>query len=311
MMATARRGFTQGLTFGWVRQHRPARCVSTMARKAQALIQMTPATGARQYSWGELQGARNVAYGQRSANFNTKTPASKLDGEYHDLRSKDTFERKEWVGQSEELDNDRLDIDGHPVMQRWETPYMGELAKVATSNGGRVLEVGFGMAISATAVQSHKPKEHIIMEANGDVFKRLQQFQKENPSVTPMGPALWQDSIAKVEDNSLDGVLYDTYPLNKEEQHIHQFEFLGQVRNKLRPGGILTYCNLTSLGVLKNQYKTWEELFEKTQLPHLLEAGFKRDEIKKAYAYPVTPTSDCEYYSHDTAMVPVIIKGDN
>lgn len=72
-----------------------------------------------------------------------------------------------------------------------------------------------------------------------------------------MGPALWQDSIAKIPSNSIDGILYDTYPLNKEEQHIHQFEFLAEARRILKPGGILTYCNLTSIGVLKNQYEDW------------------------------------------------------
>ena len=33
---------------------------------------------------------------------------------------------------------------------------------------------------------------------------------------------LWQDALAKVASDSVDGILYDTYPLNKEEQHVHQ-----------------------------------------------------------------------------------------
>ena len=87
-----------------------------------------------------------------------------------------------------------------------------------------------------------------------------------------MGPALWQDSVSKIEDNSIDGILYDTYPLNKEEQHIHQFEFIKEAYRMLKPGGILTYCNLTSLGVLKSQYEKWEglcALFLFTELPSI------------------------------------------
>lgn len=237
--------------------------------------------------------------------------STQKEGGYHDLKSEADFDKRDWTGIGEELDSERLDIDGHPVMQAWESPYMGELARIATRKGGRVLEVGFGMAISATAIQQYDHTEHIIMEANGDVFKRLEAFKGTYPKVTPMGPALWQDSVNKMEDGSLDGILYDTYPLNAEEQHTHQFDFLKQARRLLKPGGILTYCNLTSLGVLKNEFESWEELFEKTQLPLLLEAGYTLDEIKDIEIFPVTPTADCEYYQHTTAMAPVIIRGSD
>ncbi|CAE7039824.1 GATM [Symbiodinium sp. CCMP2592] len=220
-------------------------------------------------------------------------------------------ERGRWVAEKEQLTEERLDIEGHPVMQRWETPYMGKLAEVATRNGGRVVEVGFGMAISAKAVQSYPIEEHIILEANRDVFKRLEDFAKGATSkVTPMGPELWQTSIKRIPDNSVDGILYDTYPLNKEEQHTHQFDFLREARRILKPGGIMTYCNLTSLGVLRHEYASWDELFEATQKPHLLAAGYHADELL-VEAFPVEPPKDCEYYSHDTAMVPIIRKRGN
>lgn len=233
---------------------------------------------------------------------------------YHALNSEEKVARQEWVDTPADYDGaiigegDRLDIDGHPVMQRWETPYMGDLAKIATMDGGRVLEVGFGMGISATAVQQYPVDEHIIIEANAGVFDRLQGFAERAPNlVTPLGPGLWQDMLAKVDTESVDGILYDTYPLNAEEQHTHQFDFIKQAYRVLKPGGILTYCNLTSLGVLRSEYGTWEELFEKTQLPHLLECGFDAADITFEVA-PAAPTADCEYYSQDTALVPIVRK---
>lgn len=217
------------------------------------------------------------------------------------------------MSEREELSDERLDIEGHPVVQRWETPYMAKLASVATRSmppsGARFVEVGFGMGISAHAIQAIPIREHVILEANEDVYKRLQAFALAATTiVTPLGPALWQDSLPGIADESVDGILYDSYPLNKEEQHTHQFPFLREARRILKPGGFITYCNLTSTGVLKHDYKSWKELFEETQKPRILAAGYTEDEIRAVESFPINPPGSCEYYSHQTAMVPVIQK---
>ncbi|KAF4671285.1 hypothetical protein FOZ61_003218 [Perkinsus olseni] len=220
----------------------------------------------------------------------------------------ETSDAQQWGDIHEDFNGERLDIDGHPVMQKWEAPYMHALAELATSKGGRVLELGFGLGLSASAVQKHDIDEHIIIEANKDVFKRLQAFASRAPhKVTPMlGFAC--DVVATLPDNSIDGILYDTYPHDKDEQHTHQFKFIKEAYRVLKPGGILTYCNLTSIGVLKGEYDTWQELWEKTQLPHVRSCGFDDAGIKPFRIFPVTPAQDCEYYEHNEALIPVLYK---
>lgn len=89
-------------------------------------------------------------------------------------------------------------------------------------------------------------------------------------------------------------------------------------------GGRLTYCNLTSLGVLKSNpdynksgltaHENWSRLMQDTQIPHLLEAGWHRDEITwEVYKLPEQTIIDrdqvgCEYYSHNDCLIPYLNK---
>lgn len=199
----------------------------------------------------------------------------------------------DWQDAPAHFQQGTLEICGHPVMQEWERPYMAELAAVATRNGGRILEIGFGMAISAHYIQHYAIDEHVIIEANKDVFHKLQAFQQEAPQkVTPIF-GLWQDVIASLESHSFDGILFDPYPLSEAESKNYTHPFFPHAFRLLKPKGLLTY------------YSDEVDSFSPEHKDKLIQAGFR--EIDSTIC-PVNPPPDCLYWTYPSFLVPIIRK---
>jgi guanidinoacetate N-methyltransferase len=199
--------------------------------------------------------------------------------------------RERWREEKAIYKDGKLQIAGHPVMEDWEDNYMRALADVAASRGGRVLELGFGMAISASYVQRHSVTEHVIVEANGEVYQRLVAFAAAHPSVTPRF-GFWQDVVATLEPGSFDGILFDTYPTQEEEVATHWF-FFAEAHRLLKPGGVFTYFS--------DEVRDFSPRHRKA----LEDAGFR--DISAEVCEVDTP-ADCLYWKDPTIVVPIVIK---
>ncbi len=94
------------------------------------------------------------------------------------------------------------------VMMIWETDLMKQHALRVTQIYGHVLEIGFGMGISAQFIQDFGCKSHTIVESHPQILEKLYEWAKDKSNVTVI-PGDWfklQDIICK---NHYDGIFYD------------------------------------------------------------------------------------------------------
>ena len=62
------------------------------------------------------------------------------------------------------------DEQGQAVMMDWEAPIMKLAAQTICQNGGRVLNVGFGMGLIDGYIEEENIDEHWIIEMHPDVL---------------------------------------------------------------------------------------------------------------------------------------------
>ena len=100
--------------------------------------------------------------------------------------------------------------EGEAVMHRGETSLMNKLAEIVTKNGGDILELGFGMHISADAIQSNpNVTSHTIIEVHPDIYRIALLWAKNKPN-TRILLGDWVDILPTL-DQKFDGILHDTH----------------------------------------------------------------------------------------------------
>ena len=124
------------------------------------------------------------------------------------------------------------DSKGGAVMMGWEDPIMEESAKIICSKGGDILNVGFGMGLIDTHIETYPINSHWIIEAHPDIQKQiLIKNWLLKPHIKPLF-GRWQDIGPYLP--KFDGIYIDTYdePLDYFYKNVH---------NILKPGGVFSF----------------------------------------------------------------------
>jgi guanidinoacetate N-methyltransferase len=204
-----------------------------------------------------------------------------------------------WAKSQASYDDTQLIIDGQQVMQDWERPYMEAMSKVVTETHGDVLEIGFGMAISASYIQAMGARSYTVIECNEGVMQQFEQWKARYPGRDiRLVQGKWQDVIDTL--GLYDGIFFDTYPLSEEEfgkyvvrdvtfaQH-----FFAAAARHLRPGGIFTYYS--------NEIDSMSRRHQRAILEHF-------SSITISVCQPLFPPADCNYWWADSMVVTKAIK---
>ena len=120
------------------------------------------------------------------------------------------------------------------VMMNWEDSLMSASAAYVCNGGGDILEIGFGMGISAGYMHSHSISSHTIIENHPEIIPKAQAWASGKSNVTIITGS-WYD--VKDSLSTYDGVFYDTFG---DDDMIH---FSASLSSLVKKGGVATWWN--------------------------------------------------------------------
>ena len=144
-----------------------------------------------------------------------------------------------YISQSLTFSEDKIifaDVENNEfeVMMDWENPLMSASAAYICEEGGDILEIGFGMGISANYIQSHTINSHTIIENHPDMIPKAQAWAADKSNVT-----IVEGDWYGVKDtlSTYDGLFMDTYG-DKNMKY-----FSSSLSSLIKVGGKATWWN--------------------------------------------------------------------
>ena len=140
-----------------------------------------------------------------------------------------------WQGLEATTTPQGLKLGPHDVMFSWETRLMRDYARHMADPGSDVLEIGFGLGLSANAIQKIGVRSHTIVEALPQGFEEAQRREASQSGTIPLIHDFWQNCEDRL--GQYDGILFDPYSLHEhlERDCLHFFD-LAADKLLRRPG---------------------------------------------------------------------------
>lgn len=200
-----------------------------------------------------------------------------------------SFDAPRWKNQRLSFTALGLDVGTDQVMQYWEGPLMRQLARYATRRGGHVLEIGFGLGVSADHIIGFGCDAYCVVEPHPAIAERARDWGRRQAVPVTVVEDFWQNVIEEL--GRFDGVLFDTYPVDSDAAANSYRSFLPVAHKVLGPDGALTY------------FSEETRAFSAAHLALILEHF---NCVEFAVVEDLQVPADCRYWKHDHMVAPCL-----
>lgn len=166
-----------------------------------------------------------------------------------DLEALDKIAQQFVPGSTEMILSDRnLKVsDPDEIMEMWQLPIMQCMADKVASNGGDILEIGFGLGMSANMIQAYPVKSHTIVECVDNLAEQCRNWGRGQAcSEVKVLQGRWEDLTH--EFKTYDGIFFHTYPMDSVEyaELTRNYATVAQpffevAARHLKSGGVFSY----------------------------------------------------------------------